>query len=115
MYMNIAWGRIKPGMWPEYERLFLQADASTIDLPGFVCRWLLRDLDDSDAGFALSLWESADDVARLVSDATVTQMRENKFAPLFSGEYSRHVCEVRVASPGALGRLLQGENSGEHD
>lgn len=106
MHMNITWGRVKPGMWPEYERLFLQADASTQDLPGFYCRWLLSDLDDPDSGFALSLWDSAENLQRLVSNAIVTELREKKFSPLFIGEYSRYQCEVRVASPGALAHLM---------
>lgn len=109
MYMNFIWGRVKTGMWPEYERLFLQADVSTQSLPGFICRWLLRDLDDTDTGFAVSLWESEEDVGRLVSDATVRQLIEQKFTPLFIGEYSRHLCEVRVASPGALDNFLHAD------
>jgi hypothetical protein len=38
MYMNLGAGRVKAGMWSEYEHAFLQANAQALDLPGLVCR-----------------------------------------------------------------------------
>jgi hypothetical protein len=36
--MNLGAGRVKAGMWSEYEHAFLQANAQALDLPGLVCR-----------------------------------------------------------------------------
>lgn len=118
MQMNISWGRVKPGMWPEYERRFLQADASIRDTPGLRCRWLLRDVDDADAGFAISVWDSAQALEKYLANDSVRALRQQRFNPLFVGEYNRHPCEVRVASPGSLDRLLSvamTERRGGHD
>jgi quinol monooxygenase YgiN len=104
--MIISWGRVRVGMWDEFERLFLQADAETTDAEGLCCRWLLRDLDDADAGFAISVWSSAQCLEKYLADPGVREMRDQLFSPVFVGEYFRHPCEVRVVSPGATERLL---------
>jgi heme-degrading monooxygenase HmoA len=105
MYMNVMFGRLNAGMWSEYETVFLKADAQARDLPGLLCRWLLRDLDDADHGFTMSLWQSEADLDRYLSDATVRSLRETKFESGSIGHFFRHICEVRVVSPGSLERL----------
>jgi heme-degrading monooxygenase HmoA len=111
MYMNVIWGRIKAGMFPEYERIFLQPDASPLNSVGFICRWLLRDLDDANSGFTLSLWESKEALNSYQAHPTIQDLRENMFKDLFVGEFSRYACEVRVASPGALNRIMRAPES----
>jgi heme-degrading monooxygenase HmoA len=101
--INMTWGRVREGMWSEYERLFLQSDATSLGFKGLKCRWLLRDLDDADAGFSISLWESAEQLDQYRT--AIRELRENQFKTLFVNEYSRYECEVRVVSPGALGHL----------
>ena len=107
MYMNLILGRVKTGMWPQYETTFLQANVPIRDLPGFVCRWLMRDIDDADAGFALSLWESKEDLNRYISSDLIREIRDQRFKGLFAQDFVRHICEVRVESPGALAHLLR--------
>ncbi len=106
MYMNVTWGRIKAGMFSEYERIFLQPEASPLALPGFIARWLLKDLDDPSSGFTLSLWQSEDALNCYRESPTVQDLRDNSFRDLFIDEFSRYVCEVRIVSPGALDRLV---------
>jgi heme-degrading monooxygenase HmoA len=106
MRMIISWGHVKPGTWSEFERLFLQADAATQSAFGLRCRWLLRDLDDADAGFAISLWNSAEAMDQYLADESVRELRRRQFNPLFVGDYIREPCEVRVVSPGALDKLM---------
>jgi heme-degrading monooxygenase HmoA len=106
MRMIVSWGRVQVGKWDEFERLFLKADAETTGAEGLRCRWLLRDLDDADAGFAISVWSCAQSMERYLADRSVREMRDQLFSPLFVGEYFRHPCEVRVVSPGATERLL---------
>jgi heme-degrading monooxygenase HmoA len=101
--MNITWGRVKEGMWSEYERQFLQSDATSLGFKGLKCRWLLRDLDDADAGFSISLWESAAELDKYRT--AIRDSRESQSKALFVNDYSRHECEVRVLSPGALDHL----------
>jgi heme-degrading monooxygenase HmoA len=103
--MIISWGRVRTGMWSEFERLFLKVDASSEGVGGLRCRWLLRDLDDADAGFAISLWNTAEALEDYLANDSIRELREKQFSPLFVGEYFRHPCEVRVVSPGALERL----------
>ena len=111
MHMNLILGRVKTGLWPEYERTFLQANIPIQELPGLVCRWLLRDMDDTDAGFALSLWETEADLNRYVSSDAIRQIREQRFKALFAEDFTRYICEVRVESPGALDHLLRSGNA----
>jgi heme-degrading monooxygenase HmoA len=106
MRMIISWGRVKSGTWSYFERLFLQADAATQGARGLRRRWLLRDLDDTDTGFAISLWSSAEDLERYLADTSVRELRTKQFQPLFVGEYFRQPCEVRVSSPGAFDWLM---------
>ena len=105
MLMNVTWGRVKKGHWSEYERLFLEADARKLGLKGLIFRWLLRDRDDVDAGFAISLWESSAEFHRYYANSIVRELRNNRFKAVFVNEYSRNECEVRMMSPGALEHL----------
>lgn len=115
MDMYITWGRVKPGRWSEYERLFVEAEAAIPSVAAPRARWLLRDLDDPDAGFAISLWESAEAMSHFAASPLIGAMRVNKFSEVFMGEYERHRCDVRVSSAGALERLSAADSAPAHD
>lgn len=57
MYARVAWGRLKPDAWAEYEELFTRLVVpKTAELPGLVRRLLLRSVDEPDEGISVSLW-----------------------------------------------------------
>ena len=64
MYARVAWGRVKPGTWDEYERLYREEILpGTQYVRGLRFRELLRGSDDPDEGISLTLWESREDLA----------------------------------------------------
>lgn len=96
VFMRISRGRVKTGMWLEYERRYLQIVNSGLGRPGPKARWLLRDLDDLDTGYTVSLWESEDAMRRYSSDPAIRAQIETTFKDLFTGEFETHQCEVRL-------------------
>ena len=58
MIMRITWGKLNPGTWDEFERVYKETLAGK-DIKGLRGRWLAQDASDPDGGFSLSLWETA--------------------------------------------------------
>ena len=96
MFMRINWGKIKPGSWEEYEKRYIRvADEQQQASGGPVARWLLRDMDDPDAGYAVSLWNTEQDLRNYSSSPETRKKIEAEFGELFTGEFSTKLCEVR--------------------
>ena len=63
MFARVAWGKVKPGTWEEYERLYRDDILpSTRNVRGLVFRELLRGADDPNEGISLTLWERREDL-----------------------------------------------------
>ena len=63
MIMRITWGRIHPGKWDEYEKTYnATVVAKSKNIKGLRGRWLAQDMADKDAGYSVSLWDSAEDM-----------------------------------------------------
>jgi hypothetical protein len=60
MYVRIAWGRVEPGKWDEYEAAYREGAAAAARADGLKGRQLLRDMDDPETGYSLTWWESAE-------------------------------------------------------
>ena len=63
MFARIAWGKVKPGTWDDYERLYKdEILPKTREVKGLHFRELLRGADDPNEGISLTLWESREDL-----------------------------------------------------
>jgi heme-degrading monooxygenase HmoA len=93
MIMRVTWGKIKPGHWNKYEQLWNEHAQQTSETSGLLARWLLRDGEQKDAGYALSLWQSAADF-----DAYDRQRPHYpEMEDCFVGQYVTTACDVRGA------------------
>ena len=54
MIMRITWGKLYPGTWDEFERMYRSLLAGKA-IQGLRWRWLAQDVNDPDSGFAVSL------------------------------------------------------------
>jgi heme-degrading monooxygenase HmoA len=93
MIMRVTWGKIRPGKWDEYERLWNDHTAATLLTPGLKARWLLRDTEQPDAGYSLSLWEGSGDFDAATAGANSAS--HAAMADCFVGQYVTTVTEVR--------------------
>jgi heme-degrading monooxygenase HmoA len=91
MLMRVTWGKIKPGKWDEYERLWNAYAQRTASAPGLKGRYLLRDTDAKEAGYSISLWEKAGDFEAFKK----TEPDSKPMSDCFVGQYVTTVCEVR--------------------
>src|SRR5436190_1208904 len=63
MFARLAWGKVKPGTWGQYEQLYHdEILPRTREVKGLRFRELLRGTDDPDEGISLTLWESREDL-----------------------------------------------------
>ena len=94
MFSRISWGKIQDGKWDEFEAAFKAAVAQAGAQPGLKGRMLLRDRNDPNAGFTISLWETAEDMQAYEDSETMKNLVLPAVEPFFTGEYTTTFVEV---------------------
>jgi heme-degrading monooxygenase HmoA len=95
MFIRISWGRIQPGKWDEYERRFDKLVATQTEAGGPKRRLLVRDLDEPDAGFAISIFETEQEMRAWGVDPAARERVQAEMADIYIGDYRIRQCEVR--------------------
>jgi heme-degrading monooxygenase HmoA len=98
MQMRIIWGKILPGQWEGFEAAFKQALDIRGDVKGLKTQWLLRDQNDPDAGYSISLWESEEDM-RAFWDSRKRVEAMAVLQPFYVNQFTITNCAVRIALP----------------
>jgi heme-degrading monooxygenase HmoA len=98
MFMRVSWGRIRPGQWEEYERRFDKLAAAHAAEGGPRRRLLLRDLDEPDAGFAISIFDTEEEMRAWGANSAARQRTQGELSDLYIGDYRIRQCEVRRKS-----------------
>jgi heme-degrading monooxygenase HmoA len=96
MFMRITWGKLKPGAWNDYEAAYKKVMPQTLEVPGIRGRWLIRDLDEPDAGYSVAMFESERDMRAFTENAEVRAEIKKALDPFHTGEYTTKHCEVKV-------------------
>ena len=60
-------------------------------------RWLAQDVRGPDAGYAVSLWDSLEDMQAYEQSALCKQEMRARLQPFFVGEFTITSCEVRLS------------------
>ena len=98
MYVRMLWGRLRPGMWNEYERLYNEhIEQITQGMSGFQGRQLLQSAENPDEGVSVTLWDSLEalrDYERSPRRQDATKLAEN----LYTGEYWVRHFEVKSST-----------------
>ena len=96
MLARIAWGKVKPGTWDEYERVYREEILPTSrDVKGLRFRELLRGSDDPDEGISLTLWDSKEDLDAY-ERGPVYQRFVSRVTEFYVGEYWIKHFDVRL-------------------
>jgi heme-degrading monooxygenase HmoA len=96
MYMRIVWGKIRPGVWTEFEAAFTAAMAARGTVAGLKNHWLARDQHDTNAGYSITLWDSESDMQRFWD----SEKRKEIMAPLepyYVNQFTITHCEVKYS------------------
>ncbi len=96
MIMRITWGKLQPGKWQEFE----QAYAATVvgrEVKGLCGRWLAQDTQDPDGGFAVSLWDTLEEMQAYEQSAFFQQEALPALQPFFVGQYTTYRCDVKYS------------------
>ncbi|HEY7382953.1 MAG TPA: antibiotic biosynthesis monooxygenase [Beijerinckiaceae bacterium] len=99
MFIRITWGKLKPGAWDDYEAAFRKVMPQTMGAAGMRGRWLIRDLDEKDAGYSIAMFESERDMRGYTENAEVRAAIREALDPFHTGEYTTKHCEVKVELP----------------
>ncbi len=87
MYIRMVWGKLRPGGWEEYERLYHERLAGSGNpIAGLKERQLLRSTEDPDEGISVSIWETLDDL-RNYETGEFRQNVAREMEHLYRGEY----------------------------
>ena len=95
MFMRIIWGKILPGQWEAFEAAFGKALELRGSPRGLHRQWLVRDENDPDAGYAISQWNSAEDM-RAFWDTKQRREAMSLIEPFFVNQFTITNCAVRV-------------------
>jgi heme-degrading monooxygenase HmoA len=96
MYARVAWGKVKPGTWAEYERLYREEILpASRDVKGLHFRELLQGSDDADEGISLTLWESKEDL-EAYERSELYQRFVDRARAFYVGEYWVKHFDVRL-------------------
>ncbi|MFN3890166.1 MAG: STAS/SEC14 domain-containing protein [Beijerinckiaceae bacterium] len=95
MFMRISWGRIREGGWLEYEERFKKLALDNIKQGGPTRRWLVRDLDEPDAGFAISIFDTEEEMRNWANNPEARERVKTEMTDLYIGDYRVRNCEVR--------------------
>jgi heme-degrading monooxygenase HmoA len=96
MHMRIIWGKILPGQWDAFEAAFKKALEIRGEVKGLKRQWLLRDENDPDAGYAISQWES-DEEMRAFWDSKKRRDAMAILQPFFVNQFTITNCAIRIA------------------
>jgi len=95
MIMRITWGKLRPGSWSDFEKMYnATVAAKGRAIKGLRGRWLLQDTEDKDTGFAVSLWDNLSDMETYEQGALYREIMA-PLQPFFVGEYKTSRCEVK--------------------
>jgi heme-degrading monooxygenase HmoA len=91
MFMRITWAKLRPG---GFEQHAAQHRELKRDIDGLKARWLSRDVNDPDAIFAISLWQSLEAMRSWEGSEFYTRIYLPTLRRHMEGEYTVSVCEV---------------------
>lgn len=97
MFMRITWGKVKPGQWNGYEQAYKKATSITKNAKGLQGRYLVQDLDDPDAGFSVTFWDTEENMREYRDNATFKEKVWPLIEPFYVGEYKTTFCKVKSA------------------
>ena len=96
MFARVAWGKVKPGTWQDYEQVYHDAivpESRTVK--GLAFRELLRGIDDPDEGISLTLLESREDLDAYEQSDLYQRLTEQARA-FYVGEFWVKHFDVRL-------------------
>jgi heme-degrading monooxygenase HmoA len=97
MYMRIIWGKVRAGQWDGYEAAYKKAIELTKGSKGFKGRWLVRNLDDPDSGYSITLWETERDMRSYLDSRQFREQILPMLQPFWVNQYTVTHCEVRAS------------------
>jgi heme-degrading monooxygenase HmoA len=96
MIMRITWGKLRSGTWSEFEQAYKDTVVGK-EVKGLQGRWLAQDVSDPDGGFAVSLWETLEDMQTYEQSDFYQQEALPALQPYFVGEYTTYRCDVKYS------------------
>ncbi|WP_041544896.1 MULTISPECIES: antibiotic biosynthesis monooxygenase [Chelativorans] len=93
MLLKIGWGRLRPGGWEDFERDYVTLHDSNL-VAGRQSYYLVQDITQPDAGFALTVWSNEAELAAYDNSAlrqqTVSQLQKH-----FTDRNNNQICRIR--------------------
>lgn len=91
--VRITWGKVRPGSWDEFEADVKKVIEEVGPAPGLLGRSMARDLHNRDAGYSMSMWETAEYLERYENTDLYKRITP-RLQSFFTGEYRTDRCEL---------------------
>jgi len=98
MYIRMLWGRLRRGMWDEYEKYYNDhIEPLTRGRNGFRGRQLLRSAENPDEGMSVTVWDTRQDLDNY-DRSPERQQASREVDHMYTGEYWVRIFEVRSST-----------------
>ena len=92
--IRITRGKVLPGTWHQFEAALHSAVEKVGHVPGLLSRSLVRNIEDPNEGYAISVWENMEAIKRY-EESELSKIMTPMIQSYFSGDYRCDHCEVR--------------------
>ena len=98
MYVRMFWGRLKPGKWDEYERIYKEnIPKLTEGIGGFHGRQLLRNTENPDEGMSMTFWDTLE-AMQSYAQSPLHKDVASRAEHLYAGEYWVRNFEIKTST-----------------
>ena len=98
MFVRMLWGRLRVGMWDEYESYYNEhIEPITQGIDGFRGRQLLQSTENPDEGMSITMWDSLD-ALRQYDLSRERQEAARGVEHLYTGEYWVRNFEIKSSA-----------------
>ena len=94
MISRIVWGKLKPGVWDEFSRVWREYGNDISNAPGFRGRMLTRDRQDESASYSISFWDSIEAYEAFKPTPYLRQLQGFFAEPFMASTHDLSVSEV---------------------
>ncbi len=98
MFVRVLWGKLRHGMWDEYEAYYnSHVPGMTTGVPGFKGRQLMQSTENPDEGMSITLWDSLESL-RAYDRNPKRQAAARGAEHLYTGEYWVRNFEIKSST-----------------
>ena len=98
MYVRVLWGRLRQGMWDEYERYYSEhIEPVSRGMEGFRGRQLLQSTESPEEGMSITMWDTLEALRGYDADPRRQEVGKG-VQHMYTGKYWVRNFEIKMST-----------------